>query len=101
MVGPLTARLIEPLTISKAFIGTIGFSVDEGVSTTDPSEAYTKEIVMKKASKVIVLADSSKIGTPSFVVSGKISDIDVLVTDPGVSGKVVRELKKKHIDVVF
>ena len=101
IVGPLTARLIEPLAIDKAFLGTIGFSVEAGISTTAPSEAFTKELVMRKAAKVIVLADSSKIGTPSLVTSGSINDIDVLITDSGISDKAVKELQKKKIEVVF
>ncbi|MCF6175179.1 MAG: DeoR/GlpR family DNA-binding transcription regulator [Victivallaceae bacterium] len=101
VVGPLTARLIEPLAISKAFMGTIGFSLEDGISTTAPNEAYTKELVMRKAAKVIVLADSSKIGTPSLVTSGSLDDIDVLITDPGISAKAIKELQKKKIEVVF
>jgi DeoR/GlpR family transcriptional regulator of sugar metabolism len=101
VVGPLTARLIEPLSISKAFMGTIGFSLEDGISTTAPSEAYTKELVMHKAAKVIVLADSSKIGTPSLVTSGSLDDIDVLITDSGITEKAVKELQKKKIEVVF
>ncbi len=101
IVGPLTARSIEPLTINKAFLGTIGFTVEDGISTTAPSEAFTKELVMRKAGKVIVLADSSKIGAPSLVTSGSIADIDVLITDKEVTDKVVRELRKKQVEVVF
>jgi DeoR family transcriptional regulator, fructose operon transcriptional repressor len=101
VVGPLTARSIEPLSISKAFLGTIGFSVEDGISTTAPSEAYTKELIMRKAAKVIVMSDSSKIGTPSLVTSGSIDDIDVLITDSGISEKAIKQLQKKKIEVVF
>lgn len=101
VVGPLTARLIEPLSIGKAFLGTIGFSVKDGISTTAPNEAFTKELVMRKAAKVIVMADSSKIGAPSLVTSGSLEDIDVLITDAGISDKAVNQLHKKQIEVVF
>ncbi len=100
MVGPLTARIIESLRINKAFMGTIGFTVEDGISTTDPNEAYTKETVMKRAEKVFLLADSSKIGTPSFVVSGTTSDIDVLITDSGIPAEAIRALKKKKVEIV-
>jgi DeoR family transcriptional regulator, fructose operon transcriptional repressor len=101
MVGPLTSRIIKSLSISKAFMGTIGFTVTDGISTTDPNEAYTKETVMNRAEKVFLLVDSSKIGTPSFAVSGTTNDIDVLITDSGISAEAVAALKKKNIEIVI
>ncbi len=101
LVGPLTTSIINSLHIDKAFLGTIGFTVDEGISTTDPNEAYTKELIMKRAKKVIVLADSSKIGTASFVTSGAINDIDVLITDPGIPAEIEKALRDRDIEVVY
>lgn len=101
LVGPLTAQTINSLRIDKAFLGTIGFSVDDGISTTDPNEAYTKELIMKRSGKVIVLSDSSKLCTPSFAVSGKVSDIDVLITDPGIPAALEKSLREKKIEVVY
>ncbi len=81
LVGPLTSPVINSLRVDKAFMGTIGFTLEEGMTTTDPSEAYTKEQIMHRANKVVLLADSSKIGVPSFACSGKLSDVDILITD--------------------
>ncbi len=100
LVGPLTSKIINSLNIKKAFLGTIGFTVEGGISTTDSDEAYTKELVMQRAEKAILLADSSKLGKKSFAVSGSLSDIDVVITDSGVSTVLVKELKKKGIEVV-
>ena len=54
---------------------------------------------MKRAEQVILLADSSKLGTPSLATSGSIEDIDALVTDNDVSDEFIAKLAKKHIDV--
>ena len=67
MVGPLTEPVAEQLSFDKAFMGTIGFSPEEGMSTTDPNEAFTKSIVMRRARSSYLLADSSKIDAASFV----------------------------------
>lgn len=101
LVGPLTSKIISSLNIKKAFLGTIGFTVEDGMSTTDSDEAYTKELVMERAEKAILLADSSKLGKKSFAVSGSLADIDVVITDSGVSPALVKELRKKGIDVVL
>jgi DeoR/GlpR family transcriptional regulator of sugar metabolism len=81
LVGPLTAPVIQALNVDKAFMGTIGFTVPEGMTTTDPNEAFTKEQIMQRAGQVILLADHSKFGIPSFARSGSPERIDILVTD--------------------
>ena len=101
LVGPLTSKILESLTISKAFLGTIGLEAERGISTTDPNEAYTKELVMKRSDKVFLLADSSKFGVSSFVFSGDPADIDVLVTDSALSQAAQKQLKTKNIEVIL
>ncbi|MDD5728771.1 MAG: DeoR/GlpR family DNA-binding transcription regulator [Victivallales bacterium] len=101
LVGPLTAQIVNSLNINKAFMGTIGFTVENGISTTDPNEAYTKELIMRRAAKVIVLADSSKIGVPSLVASGNIGNIDVLVSDGNISEEAVEKLSEQQVEIIF
>ena len=81
LVGPLTASTIADIHVNKAFMGTIGFSLPQGMTTTDPAEAFTKEQIMRRANQVILLVDSSKLGVPSFACSGSIDDVDVLITE--------------------
>ena len=81
-------------------MGTIGFTAESGISTTEPSEAYTKELIMRRAAKVIVLVDSSKIGVPSFVTSGSIKDIDVVISDCNISEKVIEKLNEQDVEVI-
>lgn len=100
LVGPLTANVINALRFDKAFIGTIGFTAEDGISTTDPNEAFTKELVMRRAKKVYLLADSSKLGAASFAVSGKPADIDALVTDASISAEMSRRLERLKIKVM-
>ena len=100
MVGPLTRHVLEGLHLDKAFMGTIGLSLKEGLTTTDPSEAYTKELVMSQARQVIVLADSSKAGKISFARAGNWNNIHVLITDKSVDKDFAKELGKKKIKLV-
>ena len=100
LVGPLTSRILESLAIHTAFLGTMGFTVESGISTSDPNEAYTKELVMKRAGQVILLADSSKLGTPSLAGSGAVEDIDLIISDQNVPADMIAKLAKKHIEVI-
>jgi len=100
LVGPLTEPVIKALTVTKAFMGTIGLTIEEGMTTTEVSEAFTKEQIMKRASKVILLADHTKMGIPSFVRSGTIEDITILVTDQ-VDAQFREQLEGHGIDVML
>ncbi len=101
LVGPLTSKILENLTISKAFLGTIGLEAERGISTTDPNEAYTKELVMKRSDKVFLLADSSKFGVSSFVFSGNAADIDAVITDEALPPAARKQLEQQNIEVIL
>jgi len=99
-VGTLTQPTIERLHLDTAFIGTIGLSAREGMTTTDPREAHTKELVMSHARRVILLADSSKVGKVSFVKFGYLDDVTVLITDSELVRKDARAFRQRGIEVM-
>jgi len=99
-VGTLTQPTIERLHLDTAFIGTIGLSAREGMTTTDPREAHTKELVMSHARRVILLADSSKVGKVSFVKFGSLDDVTVLITDSELVRKDARAFRQRGIEVM-
>lgn len=81
LVGPLSAPLLDGLFVDRAFMGTFSLSLEAGLTTTDPSEAFTKERVLSRAREVVLLADSSKLGTRSFAHAGRLDQVDVVITD--------------------
>jgi DeoR family fructose operon transcriptional repressor len=99
-VGPLTRFMIQELHVDTAFMGTIGLSLDEGLTTTDPTEAYTKELVMEHAREVILLADSSKAHKISFTRAGTLEKVRTLITDSQFDRTFAKELHKRGIEVV-
>ncbi len=99
-VGPLTRFVIRELHVDTAFMGTIGLSLAEGLTTTDPTEAYTKELVMEHARQVILLADSSKAHKISFTRAGRLEEVQVLITDGKFDRKLAREMRKRGVEVV-
>lgn len=99
-VGPLTEPLLTGLHLDTAFMGTIGLSETNGLTTTDPAEAYTKRLVISRARSVVVLADSSKLGKESFSQFADLSDIGTLITDAAAEPALTRRLARRGIDVV-
>ena len=100
LIGPLTHLMLDELHVDRALMGTFALSLEEGLMTTDPAEAYTKKLVLERARQVIVLADSRKVGSSSFVQAGRLESVDVLVTDDGIDDRAVRLLERHGITVV-
>jgi DeoR/GlpR family transcriptional regulator of sugar metabolism len=100
LVGPLTRQVLTELHLDKAFMGTIGFSLKEGLTTTDPSEAFTKQLVMGQARQVFLLADSSKARKVAFANAGNWDQVQVLITDKQIDKIFSKELMKKGTKIV-
>jgi DeoR/GlpR family transcriptional regulator of sugar metabolism len=81
LVGPLSAPVLDELYVDRAFMGTFSLSLEAGLTTTDPAEAFTKERVLSRAREVVLLADRSKFGTRSFAHAGRLEQVDVVITD--------------------
>ena len=81
IVGPLGVPFITELYVDRAFMGTFSLSLEAGLTTTDPAEAFTKGQMLSRAREVVLLADASKFGTRSFAHAGRLDEIDTIVTD--------------------
>lgn len=99
-VGPLSRHLLENLHVTKALIGAYAFSLEDGLSTTDAAEAFTKTLALERATEVIVLADSRKLGAHSFAHAGRLDQVDVLVTDTGIDDRLAQTLAQAGITVI-
>ena len=84
-VGVDTVDALSALRTDVAFIGTNGLSTAHGLSTPDPAEAAAKRAMIASARQVVVLADSSKLGAESTIRFGALDQVDVLVTDSGIT----------------
>lgn len=89
------------LRVEVAFIGTNGISLGHGLSTPDLDEAAMKQAMVKAAEKVIVLADSRKLGAETTVSFAALSDIDVVITDQGVTDTQHQRMTDQGIEVVI
>lgn len=100
IVGPLSLPLIEGLYVDRAFMGTFSLSLDAGLTTTDPGEAFTKGQMLHRAREVVLLVDGSKLGTRALAHAGRLEEIDILVTDVGPDASTRKELVLAGVRVV-
>ncbi len=99
-VGADTVAAVADLRADVAFVGTNGLTLDHGLSTPDVDEAAVKRALVHGARRVVVLADSSKIGVESPVRFATIEQLDVLVTDAGIDAADRAALERAGVEVV-
>jgi DeoR family fructose operon transcriptional repressor len=79
------ARTLSEINVDVAFLGTNGISLDRGLTTPDPAEAAIKRLMIGCARRRILLSDHSKVGHVSTYKYGDLADVDLLITDAGVT----------------
>ena len=99
MVGPLSSAILEQIRVDKAFMGTMGFCLKNGITTTDPNEAYIKRVVAENAGQVILMADSSKAEKVSFARVSDWDQVDILISDSDIPKDFTKTLRKRGIKV--
>lgn len=99
-VGEETVAALSRIRADVAFVGTNGLSLTHGLSTPDQSEAAAKQAMVRSAQRVVVVTDSSKIGLESTVRFADLDQVDVLVTDDGISTEDQKSLTEHDIEVV-
>jgi len=92
-VDSLAIRNLEDLFVDVAFLGTNGISLERGLTTPDIAEAETKRAAMRCSNRRVLLADHSKVGKVSFCRYGDPSDVNVLITDTGLTPQQAAELE--------
>lgn len=98
--GEYASDELEGVLCSKVFIGVDGIDPDFGVTTSSVEEALLTKRMMKASSRTIVLSDSSKFGRRGFGRICGIEDIDVIITDSGISEQMV-ELLENSVDLII
>ncbi len=99
-VGPLTHCLLAEIQADITFLGTTGITPEGGMTTTDPNEAFTKNAMIARSRRTVLLSDSSKIGRVSFARFGCLSDIHTLITDRKIAAASARAFRKQGLKII-
>ena len=83
--GEKSGEFFEGIFVETLFLATAGISFEAGLTYPALGDIYVKKAMIKAASKVVLLADSSKIGRTSFSSLGPVSLVHTLITDSGIT----------------
>lgn len=99
IVGRTAEEALKWFAPGKLFLGVSGIDLEFGCSAHEFREAMLNQAMIKAAQKTIVLADSSKFGRRGFSRIAAVADIDMIITDSGVSTSMVREIEALGVEV--
>lgn len=74
---------------------------EQGVMESDPLLVRSERKLRKQAEKLVVLADSSKLGALSQFVLCRLEEIDILITDRDADSRFVARLQKQGVQVII
>jgi DeoR family transcriptional regulator of aga operon len=99
LVGPVAEQALERLNLDVVFVGVDGVARAAGLTTHHEVEAHTNRSMLERARRVVVVADSSKLGRVAFAQICPIDAVDELITDDEAGTEMVRELRDAGIAV--
>ena len=99
LVGPVADRTLQGVNLDIAFVGVDGISPGAGLTTHHDIEANTNRTMIERARRVIVVADSSKLGRVAFAEICPLAKVHELITDTEAPAGIVRELADAGIVV--
>lgn len=84
----------------KLFLATAGVSFEAGLTYPAIGDIYVKRAMIKAASHIYLLADSTKIGRVSFSSLGNIELVNTLITDSGITDEDRRQFEDRGVRVL-
>ena len=99
LVGPIAESTLSGLNLDVVFLGVDGIAVESGCTTHHEVEAFTNRVLMKRAQRVVVVADSSKLGRVAFARICATDEIDRLITDSAGSPEEIARLEAAGVSI--
>ncbi|WEK05307.1 MAG: DeoR/GlpR family DNA-binding transcription regulator [Candidatus Devosia phytovorans] len=101
VTGEKSGDFFEGIFAEKLFLATAAVSFEAGLTFPAMADLYVKRAMIKAASKVYLVADSTKIGRTSFSSLGSIDLIGGFITDDGIRDEDRAEFERRGIEVII
>lgn len=98
--GDKSVEYFRNIFAGKLFLATAGVSLETGLTYPSFADLQLKEAMIKAASHVYLVADSTKINKSSFTRLGSMDMIHTFITDNGISDEDARAFRDRRIEVM-
>lgn len=99
LIGNLACNNLELLYVDRLFLGVGGLDSSARLTEYNIDDAYIKQLMIKNAKEVVVVADSSKFERIAFSHVASFNEINHLVTDQEPPQKLKKALKDHNVVV--
>ena len=100
LVGPAAIEALSVVVMDRLFVSATGVDAEHGATLIQPDEAAVFRAMVRQARQIIVVADSSKVGRVSPAVVCPSSDIDLLITDNGISEEAASAFAEAGVKIM-
>lgn len=101
VVGPRAQQELRVLRADIAFVGTSGFSMNRGFTTSDYREAEIKKLMIAQANYSVILCDSAKIAKDSTMTFATPDEVEVVISDRNAPDSLESDLHSTHTKLVI
>lgn len=99
--GERSAEFFRGLFVQKLFLATAAIDLAAGLTYPALSDIPVKRAMIEAAEKVILVADSTKIGARAFSALGGIDLVHLLVTDDGIRDEDRAAIETAGVEVLI
>ena len=99
--GDRAADYFQDVFAGKLFLATAGVALDSGLTLPSFADLQLKQAMIRAASHVYLVADSTKINRSSFTRLGTLDVVHTFITDDGIRDEDARAFESRGIKVVI
>ena len=99
--GTQAMQYMEDINIDIAFLVPSGFTAEAGFTCGNYSECEFKQLIVKKARRVVLLMDSSKIDKSLPYTFAEIGEVDAIVTNRELPPEVAAAAQKSGTEIII
>ena len=100
LVGPPALWTLERLQIDLLYLGANWVDLKVGYTTPVLAEVEVNLAMIRKASRVVLVADHSKFGRTTLASFGPIEAAHVLITDPATPRTFLSRIRQRGVEVM-
>ena len=98
LTGPLASLILPSISVGTLFLGVEGLD-ERGAYAQHDGEAAINAALVEAAEHVVIVCDSSKLGSTAFALICPTASIDVVITDDGAPTDQVEALRRAGVEV--
>ena len=99
LIGEITRRNLEQFYVDRLFLGAGAINVDNGITEYNMDDAQIKQIMIRNAKEVVLVADSSKFQKTTFAFVAELKQVNHLITNATPPIEILKYLESNDISL--